>query len=87
MFCPIWINVAQFALSAQSGSAWACKKGFFEEDEGMPLPRERLCQDFEQGAPLTPNPCQGSVPGKDRGFPLVFNKPAPLSIHFYHFTS
>ena len=40
----------------------------------MPLPRERLCQDFEQGAPLMPNPCQGSVPGKDRGFPLVFNK-------------
>ena len=44
----------------------------------MPLCRERLCQDFEQGAPLMPNPCQGSVLGKDRGFPLVHNK---LSIH------
>ena len=68
MFCPIWIDVAQFALSAQSGSG---QEGFFEEGEGMPLPRERLCQDFEQGAPLMPNPFQGSVLGKDRGFPLV----------------
>ena len=69
MFGPIWIDVAQFALSAQSGFGFT-RRVFFEEGEGMPLPRERLCQDL---APLkTPNPCQGSVSGKDRGCPLDF---------------
>ena len=33
MFGPIWIDVAQFALSAQSGSG---QEGFFEEEAAAP---------------------------------------------------
>ena len=64
MFGQIWIGVAQFARSAPSGHI----RRFFHENllegEGMPLPRKRLCQDFEQGSSINDLSMPRKSPGQ-----------------------
>ena len=74
MFGQRWINAAQFEQSAQYGHA---RKLFMYENllegVGMPLPRERLGQDFEQGSHFYFNDLsmQRKSSGQRPGFPLV----------------
>ena len=58
-FSLVWHNLQPYLHSLDLG----LKQGFLE-GEGDAI---------AQGE-VMPNPCQGSVPGKDRGFPLVCSK-------------